>query len=152
VDLGLIAFAVFGLVSQAGLVAFFGARRWAPSHAEPLGQVAYGFALVGLPVGVGLIAVGSPRLVGGPLLLAAWAAFGIAVDLWRPRPWRGPIIEWRVMAPYVALYFFAQMFLWWPLWDLARPSWLAFGLLFVANTTLNIGGHASANRGSRWRD
>ena len=36
------------------------------------------------------------------------------------------------MAPYVGLYFLGQMFLWWPLWDLARGAWAAFGVLFVA--------------------
>lgn len=148
-DVTVIAFATFGIVSQLWLVAFFASRRWAPRRADAYGRRAYNFALAGLALGAWLALAGAnPRLIGGPVLLAAWAALGIAVDLWRPRPWRGPPIEWRVMAPYVALYLFAQMFLWWPLWDLARPAWLAFGLLFVVNTGLNLHGHAAANRGA----
>ena len=46
-----------------------------------------------------------------------------------------------MFVPYVGLYFWAQMFLWWPLWDLWRAAWLAFLVLFVVNTALNIRGH-----------
>jgi hypothetical protein len=51
---------------------------------------------------------------------------------------------WSVLVPYVALYFFAQMFLWWPLWDLDRAAWTVFLVLFVVSTALNLGGHARA--------
>lgn len=142
-----VVFALFGLASQAILVAFFAARRWAPRHGGWLGRCAYGFAALGLPVGLWLALDGqSYRLVAGPLLLAAWAGLGAVVDLWRPRPWRGPRVDWTVMVPFVTLYFFAQMFLWWPLWDLARGAWLAFGILFAANTALNLRGHAAAGQ------
>jgi hypothetical protein len=76
----------------------------------------------------------------GPLLMAAWALFGAVVDLWRPRQWRWPIV-WSVFVPYLALYFWAQMFLWWPLWDINRVAWAVFLVLFVANTALNLRGH-----------
>lgn len=149
-DLAVGLFAAFGIVSQLLLAGFFAARRWAPHHADRLGRLAYAFAALGLPLAAGLALTGeSVRLFGGPLLLAAWAALGWTVDLWRPRPWRDPPIEWGVMAPYVALYFFGQMFLWWPLWDLAQPAWVAFGLLFVLNTALNLRGHAQAARRQR---
>jgi hypothetical protein len=144
---GVVALALFGLASQALLVAFFAARRWAPGLSDLLGRCTYGFAVLGLPIGLWLALDGqSHRLFVGPLLLAAWATLGAAVDLWRPRPWRGPAIDWSVMAPYVTLFFFAQMFLWWPLWDLARGAWAAFTVLFVANTALNLRGHVGASR------
>jgi hypothetical protein len=144
-ETGVVAFALYGLVSQALLVGFFAARRWAPQLAGRLGLAAYAFGALGLLIGIGLGVTGQPyQLFTGPLLLAAWAALGAAVDLWRPRPWREHPIEWRVMAPYVALYFFAQMFLWWPLWNVARVAWLGFGVLFVVNTALNLRGHAEA--------
>lgn len=144
---GVIAFATFGLASQALLVAFFAARRWALGSADVLGRLAYGFAGLGLPIGLWLAVGGqSYRLFVGPLLLAVWAIFGVAVDLWRPRPWRGPAVDWSVMAPYVTLYFFAQMFLWWPLWDLMRAAWAAFAVLFIVNTALNLRGHLPASR------
>src|SRR5512140_556705 len=97
-----IGFALFGLLSQSLLVAFFAALRWAPARAQLLGRSAYAFAALGLPIGLWLALDGqSYRLFVGPLLLAAWSMLGAAVDLWRPRTWRGPVIEWRVLAPYV---------------------------------------------------
>ncbi|MCX6373541.1 MAG: hypothetical protein NTX16_10785 [Actinobacteria bacterium] len=80
------------------------------------------------------------RLYVGPLLFALWAVLGAAVDLWRRIEWRDPI-RWGIFVPYVGLYFWAQMFLWWPLWDLWRAAWLGFLVLFAANTALNIRGH-----------
>ena len=135
------AFTAFGIAAQAILVCFFAARRWAPRLAVRFGWAAYAFAGLGLPLGVWLILGGeSWRLYAGPLLMAAWALFGAAVDLWWPRQWRSPVM-WSVLAPYVVLYFWAQMFLWWPLWDLNRWAWAVFGALFVVNTVLNLRGH-----------
>lgn len=138
-------FAMYGLASQALLVAFFAARRWSPRHASLLGKGGYAFAALGLPLAVWLLLDGqAATLFVGPLLMAAWALFGAIVDVWRPRRWRGPPVEWNVLVPYLALYFFAQMFMWWPLWDFARGAWIVFLVLFVANTALNIQGHVDA--------
>ncbi len=135
-------FAVFGLASQALLVAFFAARRTWPRHADVLGKAAYGFAALGLPLAIVLVVDGqSSTLIIGPLLIGAWALFGTVVDIWRPRPWRGPPIDWNVLGPYLAVYFFAQMFMWWPLWNFARVAWVVFTILFTVNTALNIQGH-----------
>lgn len=144
----MVAFAAFGIASQAVLVLFFAARRWRPQMAERYGWMAYAFAGLGLPLGVRLIVAGqSWRLFVGPLLLALWAALGAAVDLWWRIEWRTPI-RWGVFVPYVALYFWAQMFLWWPLWDLSRVAWAGFSVLFVANTALNIQGHFGGDTGT----
>ncbi len=138
-------FAVFGIVSQALLVAFFGSHRWWPRRDWLLGRLAYSFAWLGVPIGAWLVLDGeSWRLFVGPLLMAAWAAFGWAIDVWRPRRWRGPPVEWSVLAPYLALYFVAQMFLWWPLWEFAILAWIVFFVLFAVNTALNIRWHAEA--------
>jgi hypothetical protein len=143
-----VAFAAFGLVSQAVLVMFFAARRWRPRMAERHGWIAYAFAGLGFPLGAWLILGGqSWTLCAGPLLLALWAVLGAVVDLWRRIEWRTPI-RWGVFVPYVALYFWAQMFLWWPLWDLWRSSWVLFLVLFVANTALNIQGHFGEDGGA----
>ena len=140
-DTATVAFAAFGLASQTLLVAYFAARRWRPQLAERHGWVVYAFAGLGLPLGIWLILGGqSWKLYVGPLLLALWAALGAAVDLWRRVEWRTPI-RWSVFVPYVGLYFWAQMFLWWPLWKLWRPAWACFLVLFVASTALNIQGH-----------
>ena len=136
-----VAFAAFGLASQAVLVCFFAARRWSPTLAQRFGWLAYAFAGLGLPLGVWLLLDGqSWRLYAGPLLMAAWALFGAVVDLARPRQWRWPIV-WNVFVPYLALYFSAQMFMWWPLWNVLQAAWAVFLVLFVANTALNLCGH-----------
>ena len=81
-----IVFVVFGIATQALLLAFFAARRWSPQLAERFGWVVYAFSGLGLPLGVWLLLDGqSWRLFVGPLLMALWALFGAIVDLWRPR-------------------------------------------------------------------
>ena len=137
-----VAFAVFGLVTQALLLGFFAARRWSPRLATRFGWVVYALGGLGLPLGIWLLLGGqSWRLFAGPLLMACWALFGAIVDLWRPRPWRRPPVAWNVLIPYVVLYVSAQMFLWWPLWNIERAAWLLYLLLFVPSTVLNIRGH-----------
>lgn len=144
-----LAFAGFGLASQALLAAFFASHRRWPSGERALGRLAYAFAGLGLPLGLWLLLDGqSWRLVGGPLLMTAWALLGTAVDVWRPRRWRGPAVVWAILLPYLVLYFFAQMFMWWPLWDFAIGAWVAFLVLFTVSTGLNIGWHAEAASGS----
>jgi hypothetical protein len=137
----IVAFAAFGIGSQVVLVGFFAARRWAPGLAERFGWIAYAVAALGLPLGGWLLAAGqSWRFWTGPVLLAVWAALGVTVDLWRRIEWRDPI-RWNVFVPYVVLYFFAQMFLWWPLWDVERVAWACFLVLFAVSTALNLRGH-----------
>lgn len=143
-----VLFAAFGIASQTLLLGFFAARRWRPVAALPLGRAAYAFAVLGLPLGAWLLLDGqSWRLFVGPLLMALWALLGAFVDLWRPRDWRVPPIAWGVLIPYVALYFWAQMFMWWPLWDIERVAWALYLVLFAANTVLNIRGHVEAGSG-----
>ncbi len=137
-----LAFATFGVSTQALLLGFFAARRWARKLATRFGWVVYAFAWLGLPLSAWLFLDGqSPRLYIGPLLMAAWAMFGAIVDLWHPRLWRRAPVAWNVLLPYVALYLSAQMFLWWPLWTIERATWVVFLLLFVPSTALNIRGH-----------
>jgi hypothetical protein len=139
-----VAFAAFGLATQAMLLAYFAARRWALRSAERFGWVVYAVSLIGAPLGVWLLMGGeSWRLFTGPLLMALWALVGAIVDVWRPREWRGPPIAWSVLVPYVALYFAAQMFLWWPLWNIERAAWVVYLLLFVPSTALNLRGHVA---------
>ena len=144
-----LAFVAYGLGTQALLLGFFAARRWAPQLAARFGWIVYAFAGLGLVLGAWLVLDGqSWRLFVGPLLMAAWAAFGATVDLWRPREWRRPPIAWSVLIPYLALYFTAQMFLWWPLWNIEPVAWVVFLLLFVPSTVLNIRGHFGDGTGS----
>jgi hypothetical protein len=136
------AFTAFGLASQAFLLGFFAARRWRPRVAARIGWTVYALAGLGLPLGLLLLVDRQPwTLVIGPVLMALWALFGSYIDVWRPRPWRRPPIAWHLLIPFVALFFSAQMFLWWPLWNIERVAWVIFLVLFVPNTVLNIRGH-----------
>ena len=140
-----VAFAAFGLATQALLLGFFATRRWSPNLGARLDRVVYAFSLLGLPLGAWLFVEGqSWRLFVGPLLTAAWALLGLIVDVWRRRRWRGPPILWDVLVPYLAFYFSAQMFMWWPLWDIEPAVWALFLGLFVPSTVLNIRGHFRA--------
>jgi hypothetical protein len=135
-------FVAFGLATQALLLGFFAARRWSRPTADRFGWVVYALAGLGLPLGAWLLVDGqSWRMFVGPLLTAAWAAFGAGVDLWRPSEWRRPPIAWNVFVPYLALYFSAQMFMWWPLWSIEPAAWAVFLALFVPSTVLNVAGH-----------
>lgn len=141
VDTATVAFAVYGVGAQAVLAAFFAARRWLPPLAEWLGWVTYSFVSLGLPLGgVFLLGGESWRLYLGPIIFALWAGFGVVVDLWPRLEWRNPP-RWSVFVPYVGLYFWGQMLLWWPLWDAWRTAWFAFLALFVVSTALNFEGH-----------
>lgn len=136
------AFVAFGILAQALLLAFFAARRWAPRASTAFGCVVYAFAGLGLPLAAWLIVDGrSWELVVGPVLMALWALFGATVDLWRPRQWRRVPIRWGLFVPYLVLYFWGQMFMWWPLWDIERTAWVVFLALFAPSTVLNIRGH-----------
>jgi uncharacterized protein YdhG (YjbR/CyaY superfamily) len=144
-----VAFVAFGIAQQALLLAFFAARRWAPQAATRLGWSVYAFGGLGVPLAVWLLLDGqSWELAVGPLLMAAWALLGAAVDLWRPREWRRPL-SWGVFVPYLLLYFWGQMFLWWPLWDIERAAWAIYLALFVPSTVLNILGHGGIELGAR---
>ena len=102
-EIDVLAFAAFGLGSQALLAAYFAARRWSPQTAQRFGWIAYAFALLGLPLGGWLlVGEGSQTLGIGPILLGLWAALGVVVDLWRQVEWRVPI-RLSVFIPYVAL-------------------------------------------------
>jgi hypothetical protein len=45
------------------------------------------------------------------------------------------------MVPYVLLYLSTVMFYWWPVGLLSRPLWIAFAVLFVIGTVLNVTSH-----------
>ena len=140
-DLNLGLFAAFALTSQLVLLVYFVLRRLRPRVADRHGWVAYAFGLLGLAVGLRLLAGGAPwQLYTGPVVFAVWAAFGGWADTIARIEWREPI-RWTVFAPYVSLYLAAQMFLWWPLWDRWFAGWCAYLALFAVNTALNAAGH-----------
>lgn len=144
--LNLTLFAGFAIASQVVLLSYFVARRLRGREADRHGWLAYAFGAVGLPTGLGLLLNGAPwQLFAGPILFAAWAAFGGWADRLARVEWRDPI-RWSVFGPYVFLYLAAQMFLWWPMWDRWLTGWFVYLALFVANTGLNMVGHFGPNR------
>ena len=149
-DFQLAVFAIFAITSQVVLLSFFVCRRWRRDLADRYGWLAYAFGALGLVVGAWLLLVGAPwQLFVGPILYAVWAAYGAWTDLFRRIEWRPSVdsarehkpLRWNVLGPYVTLYFAAQMFLWWPLWDRWRIGWVVYLVLFVANSGFNIAGH-----------
>jgi hypothetical protein len=141
-----VAFVVFGFVSQLLLLAFFAAYLWRPARAGRIGSVVYGFGLLGAVVAIALLVNGQPwSLALGPALFALWSAFGLEIDVVRPIAWRSPP-RWAILLPYAGLLMAALIALWVPLWFVDRALWVAFGILYAAHTTLNVYTHVSSGR------
>jgi hypothetical protein len=101
----------------------------------------YALAIPVLVVSVVLLRAGRPwyEWVAG-FVYTLWAAFGYLVDYASPVEWRSPIL-WPVFVPYVGLYLAAQMLYWWPLGRIDRRLWVAYAVLFVIGTALNLASH-----------
>jgi hypothetical protein len=90
------------------------------------------------------VAQGQPwNLVLGFAVYAAWSALGAFIDIVRPIPWREPLRP-SVLIPYAALLTVVLLALWVPLWWMDPLLWVAFGLLYVVHTTLNLLSHRRA--------
>lgn len=138
----------FALVAQCLLVVYFLGRLRRPSAAARYGWIVYAYGLAGAGLGLLLFEAGLARRWWlGPLLYAAWAAYGFVVDSVLRIEWRDPI-RFPVFGPYVLLYSITQVLLWIPLWFVHPALWAVYGGLFVAATWLNIRGHFTP-RGSR---
>jgi hypothetical protein len=76
----------------------------------------------------------------GGILFVIFSAYGYRVDYVKKINWRKPIRK-DILFPYVTLYLGTIMFYWWPLGLLSRPLWIAFGILFVIGSILNLTSH-----------
>jgi len=76
----------------------------------------------------------------GGFLFIAFAAYGYWIDYVKRINWRKPLRK-DIMFPYVTLYLGTIMFYWWPLGLLSRPLWIAFGILFLIGSVLNLTSH-----------
>jgi hypothetical protein len=140
----IVLFASFAIVSQCLLLAYFIDRRLKTGAADRYGWIVYGMGVPALLLAVLFIVEGEAlRWWLGPLLFAAWAAFGFAVDSVFKVPWRGPI-DWPVFVVYVALYSAAQVMLWIPLWFIHPALWGVYAVLFGLSTSFNMLGHVRA--------
>ena len=134
-------FVAFSLGLQVVLVIFFALRTWDFPAALQVGWLVYALGLPAVVLSVVLSRAGKAwSLVAAGLLFGLWAAVGTVVDLVHPIAWRSPI-AWPVFVPYVFLYTASQMFYWWPLLRIHRPSWLVFTALYIASTFLNVTSH-----------
>jgi hypothetical protein len=134
-------FVGFAFLFQVVLILHFAARRWAFEKAIHYGPVVYALAIPALALSLAQISAGVTwTLWLAGILYALWAGFGYYVEYMRRIEWRSPI-RWPVFGPYVTLYLATIMFYWWPLWDLARPLWYVYTVLFVLATYLNVASH-----------
>lgn len=134
-------FAAFALILQVMLVLHFAALRWWPPLQRRWGWLVYAMSLPGLALGVLVWVNGRPWYEWlAFLLLAAWAALGYTVDIWRPINWRIPL-RWSIFVPYLTLYLATQLAFWIPLWSIGTGYWISYALLYAVNTTLNIPSH-----------
>jgi hypothetical protein len=136
-----ILFIVFGLLFQIVLIIHFAFRRWAFHIAKQYGPFVYALGIPAFLLSLAQIAAGKPwSLWLGGVLFLVWGIYGYYVEYVRQIEWRDPPY-WPVFGPYLTLYLATIMFYWWPLWDLARPLWYVYTVLFVIATILNLASH-----------
>ena len=116
-------------------------KRFFESYTLKYGWIVYALCIPAVVVSIILLRGGKnwSFWLGGFLFLL-FAAFGFWIDYVMKIQWRNPL-RITIMIPYVFLYLGTAMFYWWPLGNLSRPLWFAFGILFVIGTILNITSH-----------
>jgi hypothetical protein len=135
-------FVVWAFLFQIILIAHFALRKpFFESYTVKYGWIVYALCIPAVVISVILLLGGKswPFWLGGFLFLL-FAAFGFWVDYVAQIPFRNPL-RLTVVVPYVFLYLTTVMFYWWPLGQLSRPLWLAYAILFVIATILNITSH-----------
>ena len=135
-------FVVWAFFFQIVLVVHFALRRWFfESYTMRIGWIVYALSVPAVVISVVLLLGGKTwSLWLGGFLFLIYAAFGYWIDYVKGIQWRNPL-RLSVMFPYVFLYLATVMFYWWPLGLLSRPLWIAFAVLFVIGTILNITSH-----------
>ena len=126
---------------QVVFVIFFALRKWNFAVAMQVGWLVYGLAIPAVVLSVMLINARKVwYLSTGGFLFASWSVLGTVVDIVHPVEWRSPIL-WSIFIPYVLLYTVSQMFYWWPLLKVHRPSWFIYAALCSVSTFLNMTSH-----------
>lgn len=135
-------FVVWAFLFQIILIAHFALRRpFFESYTVKYGWIVYALCIPAVVISVILLLGGkSWSFWLGGFLFLLFAAFGFWVDYVAQIPFRNPL-RLTVVVPYVFLYLTTVMFYWWPLGLLSRPLWLAYAILFVIATILNITSH-----------
>ena len=135
-------FVVWAFVFQIVLIIHFALRKpFFESYTVKFGWVVYALCIPAVVISVILMRGGKDWTIWlAGFLFLLYAAFGYWVDFVAQIPWRNPI-QLSIAIPYVFLYLATVMFYWWPLWDLSRPLWFVYTILFVIATILNITSH-----------
>jgi hypothetical protein len=135
-------FVIWAFFFQIVLIVHFALRRWFfESYTMKIGWIVYALSVPAVVISVVLLLGGKTwSLWLGGFLFLIYAAFGYWIDYVKGIQWRNPL-RLSVMFPYVFLYLATVMFYWWPLGLLSRPLWIAFAVLFVIGTILNITSH-----------
>jgi hypothetical protein len=137
-----ILFVVWAFFFQTVLVVHFALRRrFFASYTMRIGWIVYALSIPAAVISIVLLLGGKTWSfwLGGFLFLV-YAAYGYRVDYVKRIQWRKPL-RLSIMFPYVFLYLSTVMFYWWPLALLSRPLWVAFAVLFVIGTILNVTSH-----------
>jgi len=131
----------FAFLVQALLVINFTARYWKPELERNYGWIIYALGLPSLILGILMLVDSRPwYFVVPPLLFSVWALVGYRVDVWHPAEWRNPP-RWSIFIPYVALFMGSLLLFWFSMWYVDSIYWIAFGLMYVIETILNIYSH-----------
>jgi hypothetical protein len=135
-------FVVWAFLFQIILIVHFALRKpFFESYTVKYGWIVYALCIPAVVISVILLLGGkSWSFWLGGFLFLLFAAFGFWVDYVAQIPFRNPL-RLSVVFPYVFLYLTTVMFYWWPLGQLSRPLWLAYAILFVIATILNITSH-----------
>lgn len=135
-------FVIWAFLFQIILIVHFALRKpFFESYTVKYGWIVYALCIPAVVISVILLLGGkSWSFWLGGFLFLLFAAFGFWVDYVAQIPFRNPL-RLSVVVPYVFLYLTTVMFYWWPLGLLSRPLWLAYAVLFVIATILNITSH-----------
>ena len=135
-------YVVWAFLFQVALIVHFALRKpFFESYTLKYGWIVYALCIPAVVVSIILLRAGKSWyfwLAG--FLFVLYAAFGYWVDYVRRIPWRNSP-QLSLLLPYVFLYLATVMFYWWPLARLNRWLWLAYAVLFVIATILNITSH-----------
>ena len=127
---------------QLVLILHFAMRkRFYESYTMRYGWLVYALSIPSILISLVLLTGGkSWSFYLGGFIFLIYAAYGYRVDYVKKIQWRKPLIP-RIMYPYVSLYLATLMFYWWPLGILNLQLWIAFGILFIIGTILNVTSH-----------
>ncbi len=131
----------FAFLIQALLIINFTARNWKPEIERGYGWIIYALGAPSVILSALMYVEDQPWFfVVPPLLYFIWAVFGFFVDLWRPIAWRTPP-RWSIFVPYVGLFAASLILFWVSMWYVNLIYWIAFGVMYVVETILNIYSH-----------